>query len=118
MSSSTLRGYVPQVGDLVWQQMYSPCSPALDSTIHDRVARGDLYGERRRMVVRAVTPNYDSTAYARSLGADVAPRRVTRWALQDPDPARCRDECRGYSWVEDDWCVLELVEPEEDDRLW
>ena len=117
-SSSTLTRYVPQVGDLVWLQMYDPQAPTPEATIEERVAHGQTYGQRRQMIVRGITPDYDSTAYSRSLGLDVAPRLVTRWTLQDPDPQRRRDECRGYSWVESDWSVLEPVNPTEDGRLW
>ena len=112
-----MHGYEPKVGDLVWQQMYDPQMPAGDSTIQERIAGGMRYGERRQMIVRHVVPHYDPTAYARSLGRKIAQRFVTRWVLQEADPARRRDECRGYSWVEDDWCVLELVDPADDGRL-
>lgn len=116
MSSTTLAGYVPEVGDLVWQQMYCPTRPAHDSSITERVAGGQTYGKRALMQVVAVVPGYDSTEYARSLGVDVPPKVVTRWLLQAADPKDRRGEFP-YSAVEDDWCVLEYVPPAEDGRL-
>lgn len=106
---STLDGYVPQVGDVVWQRLYSPTQPSPDSTIQQRVEAGPAY-RSRLMILRGIMHDYDVNAAARELGADLPPRLATRWALQDADPQQRRDECRGFSWVESDWCVLELVE--------
>lgn len=120
-ATSTLTGYVPEVGDLVWQQMWSPTAPHPHSSIEERVTHGEPYGARRQMIVREIIENYDADAYSRSLAAapeTLPPRLVTRWVLQETDPTRCRGECRGFSWVEDDWCVLELVDPATDGRLW
>lgn len=87
--TSTIDGtYTPQVGDLVWQQMYSPTGAG---TIHDRVASGKAYGGRRLMTIVAILPDDDTG--------------LTRWQLEHADP---KDVHLGkYSWVEDDWCVLE-----------
>ena len=115
--TTTLDGYQPQVGDTVWMQMYSPQIPSHDATITERVANGSRYCERRIVIVRDIFPGYDITEHARSFGVDVAPRHVTRWVLQDADPKKRGDACKGYSWVEDDWCVLELVTPADDGRL-
>lgn len=115
--TSTLQGYVPQVGDLVWQQMYSPQLPYPGASIADRVAHGARHGPRRKMVLLEVVPDYDAAAYARSLGQDVAPRMVTRWRLQPADPGQRRGEFP-YSLVEDDWCVLELIDAADEGRLW
>lgn len=114
--TTTLDGYVPAPGDLVWQQMWSPQQPTPDSSIHERVAHGTPYGERRLMVVDSVTPGHDAHDYARSLGADLPPRIVTQWVLLPADPALRRRDAY-LSIVEDDWCVLELVPPADDGRL-
>lgn len=100
--TSTLDGtYRPTVGDIVWQQMYSPSTPSWTSTIAERVAHGTTYKDRQKMIVRSV-------AY----GAHRDGRPFTRWTLQPLDP-----ESHGYSTVEDDWCVLEPVDPYEEGRL-
>lgn len=117
MTASTLDGYTPAVGDLVWQQMYDPGHPEADSTIEERVAHGRPYGPRRQMIVRSTTKNYDAHEYARQMGQALPPRLVERWALQAADLKDRRGECRGFSWVESDWCVLELVDPSHDGRL-
>lgn len=104
---STLDGkYTPTVGDLVWQQLYSPQDPHWRATIEERVAGGVLYGPRHLKRVAGITPNYDPTSYVRSLGASNIgePKSVTRWWLVDPD--RPNDESH-MSYVESDWCVLE-----------
>lgn len=86
-----------EVGDLVWQQMYNPLGDPC-------IRPGNEYMRRRLMRVAGIVENYDSTAYARSMGRDLEPTSVTRWHLVDPE--RPNDESR-MSWVESDWCVLE-----------
>lgn len=96
---STLTGWQPSVGDLVWQQMYSPQHPAHDSTITERIEHGRTYCARRLMRLHGIRPDF------RGQG-------VTRWFLMDP----WRPVATGFptgregpSWVESDWCVLESV---------
>lgn len=90
---STLTGWQPRVGDLVWQQMYSPQRPAVDSTIEERISAGATYGDRRRMIVTRVVPDFNVPG-------------LTRWCMRKPGrdlgPAH-------WSYVESDWCVLEPV---------
>lgn len=80
-----------QVGDLVYEQLWSPVEPAPDSTIEERIAHGRKYGQRRLMRLRGIIENYGRVG-------------VTRWWLVDPD--RPNDDSR-MSWVESDWAVLE-----------
>jgi hypothetical protein len=104
---STLDGtYTPAVGDLVWEQLYSPQEPHWRATIEERVAGGVLYGTRHLMRIAGITLNYDATDYARSLGAPTTgePRTTTRWWLVHPDQPNNESL---MSWVESDWCVLE-----------
>lgn len=86
------------VGDLVWQQMYSPTHPRWDSTLEERIEGGVLYGERRLMRVAGVYPHHPEPT--------VDGRDVTRWWLVDAE--RPRDSSL-MSYVESDWCVLERV---------
>ena len=116
MTSSTLDGYQPKPGDLVWEQMYRPSHPDWDSTIEERVAAGVTYGTRQRMIVVSVTPNYDCHTAARELGRDLPPKLVTKWVLQAEDPRERRGEFP-YSSVGSDWCVLELIEEPSQGRL-
>lgn len=90
----TTTGYLPQLGDHVWQQMYRPDRPTSSASISERIAQGDTYGERRQMIVVAIVPNYQD-------------RQVTRWQLLPLDPAHRRGEFP-WSLVESDWCVLQL----------
>lgn len=71
-----------RVGDLVWQQMWSPQTPE-PKTIK--------YGPRRLMKLAGIIENHEGGG-------------TTRWWLVDPD--RPNDESR-MSWVESDWCDLE-----------
>lgn len=108
MSTTTLDGYVPAPGDLVWQQMYSPCDPAWDSTLAERIASGCTYGPRRLMEVVTVTqlkPEDRANEHDRA-----------QWLLQDADPADRRGEFP-YSSVTDNWCLLEDANVAEG-RLW
>lgn len=107
---TTLTGYQPQIGDIVEQQMYSPQEPDWDATIEERVTNGITYGDPRRMIIREIYPHYDANGYQRSLGFQLPSRIVIRWALQDADPQKRRGVHAGYSWVEDDWCVLTLID--------
>lgn len=100
---------VLEVGDLVWQQMYSPSEPSWDATIEERVAGGVTYGARRLMRLVYVVEHFDSNAYQRSLGMDVPVTDVTRWGLAEPGREGDRDH---FSHVESDWCVLEHAEVE------
>lgn len=103
MTATTLDGYQPAPGDIVWQQMYNPQTPTPDSTITERVAAGATYGRPRLMIVREIHAHDDG--------------RRTRWVLQVTDPNRRRGGTHGYSWVEDDWCVLELVRSADQGRM-
>lgn len=99
---STLTGYVPKVGDHVWQQMYSPQQPHWSSTIEERVAGGITYGPRRRMIVVSADHGDDGTEH---------------WVLQAVEPKDRRGEWP-YSSVNSDWCVLELdIEAEWQEAL-
>ena len=93
-----------RVGDIVWQQMYSPVYPSPNSMIEERIAAGVLYGPRRLMRLAGIIENYDSTEYVRALGVESEPRLVTRWWLVDPEQP---NEHSRMSWVDSDWCVLE-----------
>jgi hypothetical protein len=53
----TLDGWLPEPGSYVWQQMYSPQIPAPDSTIYQRIQKGQTYGPRRLMRVLRIVPN-------------------------------------------------------------
>lgn len=112
----TLDGYDPVPGDdLVWQQMYSPQLPAWDSSITERIQRGQTYGHRRLMEVVEVFPYYCHGIPAGGRTTSRA-RPLTRWMLRPADPQQ-RGGDFPYSLVENDWCVLELVDPAEDGRL-
>lgn len=95
---STLTGWVPRIGEYVWQQMYSPQHPANDSTITERIEHGSLYMDRRLQVVVDVVPNYEGR------------KGHTRWQTRKPGrdlgPAH-------HSHTENDWCVLESATPAE-----
>lgn len=82
------------VGQLVWQQMFSPQHPEWTSTIEERVTSGKTYGPRRLMRLRGIIPNYR---------VDRNGNAVTRWWLSDPDRP---NDASGMSYVESDWCVL------------
>lgn len=101
--TSTLDGWQPAPGDIVWQQMWSPVTPRHDSTIEERIAHGVKYKRRRRMEVVAVVRDYE-------LGLD-------RWILRPADPKDRRGEFH-HSIVESDWCVLEPEDPADEGRLW
>ena len=81
------------VGDVVWQQMYSPVHPEWDATLEERIAGGVLYGQRRLMRIAGISKP----------DPDMPPASV-RWWLVDIE--RPNDESR-MSWVDDNWCVLE-----------
>lgn len=85
----TTTGYVPKIGDRVWQQMYCPQPHA---SITERIAHGRTYGGRRQMIVVAIVERYQET-------------NRTRWQLLPLDPADRRGEFP-WSLVESDWCVL------------
>lgn len=91
--SGTVDGF--SVGQLVWEQMYSPQYLVHSSTIEERIKHGNTYGPRRLMCLRGILHEY---------GTDRHGNPLTRWWLSDP--ARPNDESR-MSWVESDWCVLE-----------
>ncbi|HEY3545069.1 MAG TPA: hypothetical protein VGK17_03130 [Propionicimonas sp.] len=99
---STLTGYVPKVGDHVWQQMYSPQQPHWSSTIEERVAGGITYGPRRRMIV----------VYASVDHLDDHGNPVLHWQLLPADP---KDRHGEFPWsiVDSDWCVLEIDDEAE-----
>jgi hypothetical protein len=91
--STTLRGWVPRIGELVWQTMYSPQRPAPDSTITERIEHGRVYMARRLQVVVAVVPDYEGSG-------------LTRWVTRKPGP---NQGAAHHSHTESDWCVLESV---------
>ncbi len=92
--SSTLDGWMPDVGSLVWQQMYDPQRPKHNSTIQERIAAGATYGTRFLTRVRAVTRNSDNTV---------------RFHTKDDGCGHGMFPSRGHgdSWTNSDWCVLE-----------
>lgn len=95
MTLSTLHGWLPTVGSLVWQQMYDPQRPKHDSSIEERIAAGaGFYGKRRLMRVHSVTPDSHGPG-------------IHRFALGEPD------RHGPTSWTESDWCVLEDAAAEE-----
>jgi hypothetical protein len=97
---STLTGWTPAVGDLVWVQMYSPQLPEVDSTIEERIAHGKTYMDRRLMIVMAVHPDHPRVG-------------VTRWSTRKPGP----DKGPAYwSGCDSDCCVLEDASSEETGR--
>ena len=102
------------VGDLVHEQLYDPSYPRWDASIEERIAEGLPYGQRKRMLLSGITPNYNGAEYAQGIGRDLPDRSVTRYWLVDPD--RPNDESH-MSWVESDWCVLESAAAEEG-MLW
>lgn len=106
--TSTLDGWQPRTGQLVWETIYSPHPPGL--TLRERIATGNVYMPRMLMRVHGITPDY--------LG-----RGVTRWYLRDPDaklgsdPTNCEgwfpSKGHGPSLVESDWAVLEDASDQE-----
>lgn len=82
-----------EVGDLVWQQMYSPTHPRFWATLEERIAGGVLYGKRRLMRVAGV--------YEPDPGM---PPATVKWWLVDPEHPTAQAH---MSWVDDNWCVLE-----------
>lgn len=107
--TTTLDSYRPQVGDEVLMQLWSPQHPTWGATLAERIAAGQIYKDWQPMIVRGVMPGYDINEHRRALGMKPPRKIVTRWALQQADPAKQHGECHGYSWVEDDWAVLRLV---------
>jgi hypothetical protein len=104
---------VLEVGDLVWQQMYSPTQPAWDATLAQRIEGGALYGERRLMVLVSVRPcDGCSTDLADRNNPTPLPPHSAHWLLAQPGRENDRDH---YSIVDDNWCVLEHA---ESDGLW
>lgn len=94
---STLHGWEPRVGDLVWVQMYSPQHPEIDSTIEERIAHGKTYLERRLMIVTAVHPDHPRPG-------------LTCWSTRKPG----RDLGPAYwSGCDSDCCVLEEATEDE-----
>ena len=92
------------VGDLVYEQMYDPSLPHWGASLEERIAEGRAYGQRKLMLLAGITLDYNSSAYAQSMGRDLPDRIVTRYWLVNPD--RPNDESH-MSWTESDWCVLE-----------
>jgi hypothetical protein len=91
IARSTLTGWQPHEGTLVWQQMYNPKRPTEGSSISERVTSGTPYGPRRLMRLHGIVPDHGGPG-------------ITRWFLRDPDRPGSVSSC---SWVESDWCVLE-----------
>ncbi|MCS0491199.1 hypothetical protein [Curtobacterium flaccumfaciens] len=105
--TSTDDGWTPIVGELVIERMWAPdCTGQAE---RERGQRERRYGEDKVMRLAGVWEHYDMNEYARSLGADLAPRFATSWWLVDP--ARPNDESR-WSWVNSDWAeLLPVQEP-------
>ncbi|MDF1480329.1 hypothetical protein PYV02_14685 [Leifsonia sp. H3M29-4] len=99
-----------EAGDLVWQQMYSPVHPRWDATLQERIDGGVLYGERRVMRVIAAGPAVQGI---HELSGKPLPPATWAWVLAEPGRERDRDH---YSYVDDNWCVLEHVDA--DGMLW
>jgi hypothetical protein len=118
---SALDGVI-EVGDVVWQQMYSPQHPAWDSTLTERIASGKTYGDRREMRVLGIWP-YEGDRCASCLGSGRSmlgdhppcapcagvgtiwrPHITVKWMLAEV--GREGDHST-YSWVDDSWCLLE-----------
>lgn len=104
-SQTTLEGWVPAVGGLVWQQLYDPTKPRWDSTIEERIANGQLYGARRMMRLYSVGP------CPGGCGSHDPGPGVWHFHLRDPWRPTLRlfptDGREGPSWCESDWVVLE-----------
>lgn len=94
---STLTGWVPRIGEYVWQQMYSPQHPTLDSTITERIEHGRTYMDRMLQIVVAIVPDYEGRGH-------------TRWVTRKPGPNLGPAH---HSHTQSDWCVLESVTPAE-----
>ncbi|WP_291053669.1 hypothetical protein [Herbiconiux sp.] len=118
---SALDGVI-EVGDVVWQQMYDPQHPAWHAMLAERIARGKTYGDRRQMRVLGIWP-YEGTPCAACTGCGRRldhspcpacsgtgvihrPHTTVKWMLAEV--GREGDHST-YSWVDDNWCVLEHV---------
>ena len=96
--SSTLDGWLPEIGGLVWMQMYDPQRPAYDSTIEERIAADvDTYGSRILTRVLGLVRDHDGRP------------GITRFHTKDDGcgPGLFPSRGHGESWTESDWCVLE-----------
>jgi hypothetical protein len=107
---------VLEVGDLVWQQMYSPTQPRWEATLEERIEGGVLYGPRRlmRLVwlhrdgIDGPCPHADDSGL-HPLSGKPLPTHSQHWHLAAPGRERDRDH---YSIVDDNWCLLEHAEDE------
>jgi hypothetical protein len=92
MSASTLTGWTPWTGALVWLTVYNPAAPTWEAILADRVDADLRVGERRLMRLAATRFDKDG---------------VTHWYLVDATRGGDR------SWADDQFCVLEDASDQE-----
>ncbi len=99
---------VLEVGDVVWQQMYSPVHPAWQSTLAERMADGQTYGRRRMMRLAGIyrdgvdgpCPHADENGLHPLSGQPIHDHTEHYYCVGIDKPS---DE----SWTDNNWCVLE-----------
>ncbi|MBO0811934.1 MAG: hypothetical protein J2P23_07790 [Microlunatus sp.] len=114
---STVAGWQPTIGQLVWETIYSPAYPDWHASIEERIVHGSVYQPRHLMRVHGITPDY---VWESSDGKRRGP--VTRWFLRDPSKRLGSplseglfptNGLQGPSWIESDWAVLEDASDQE-----
>lgn len=117
LAKTTVEGWIPEVGALVWLQLWNPTGPHIAATIQERIATGVTYGRRRLMRVHRVSSCTGGCHHAQDSG-------VLHFYLRHPgarfntDPSSCEglfptNGVEGPSWCESDWAVLEDASAEE-----
>lgn len=86
---STLDGWRPFEGALVWLQVYNPAAPTWEASLAERVALDLRCGEPRLMRLLSTKPEPDKP-------------EVTRWFLHDAH----RPGLDHAAWADSEFCVL------------